>query len=103
MEKMGKRTKKMKNVYKIKTKANGAIDRFKVRMVVQGFNLIPNDEYFDSYSSVLAPGNTRMLMYLAAQTGETLSQADVGNAFVEAPLPDDEIIFVEQHPEAQIP
>jgi len=41
-------------------------------------------------------------MYIAAQTGEELSQADIGNAFVEAELDDDEIIFVEQHADAAV-
>ena len=87
----------MKNVRKIKVTRDGDIDKYKTRMVVQGFSLLPNDEYYDSYSSVIGAGNTRTLMYIATQTGEELSSADVGNAFLEADLPEDEVVFVEQH------
>ena len=102
MVKMGKKTKKMKVVRKIKINKDGSIDKYKSRLVVQGFSLLPNDEFFQSYSSVIASSNTRLLMYIAAQTGEELSQADIGNAFVEAELDDDEIIFVEQHADAAV-
>ena len=103
MEKSGKKPKKIKSVRKIKQKRDGTIEKYKTRLVVQGFSLIPNDEFFDSYSSVIAAGNTRMLMYLAAQTGEELSSADIGNAYLEAELPEDEVIYVEQHDDAQLP
>ena len=102
MEKLGSKTKKMKNVRKIKVTRDGEIDKYKTRMVVQGFSLLPNDEYYDSYSSVIGAGNTRTLMYIATQTGEELSSADVGNAFLEADLPEDEVVFVEQHPDAAV-
>ncbi|MAB36122.1 MAG: hypothetical protein CL975_02195 [Euryarchaeota archaeon] len=102
MERMGRKPKKLKNVRKIKVNRDGKIEKYKTRQVVQGFSLIPDMEFFENYSSVLAPTNTRMLMYLSAQTGEKLSSADVGNAFVEADLPDDEVIFVEQHPETEL-
>ena len=102
MQKLGKKTKKMKNVYKIKVNRDNEIDKYKTRMVVQGFSLLPNDEYYDSYSSVIAAGNTRMLMYIATQTGEDLSMADVGNAYLEAELPEDEVVFVEQHPDTAV-
>ena len=102
MEKLGRKPKGMKNVYKIKTKKDGSIERFKTRMVVQGFSLYPNNEYYDKYSSVMAPTSLRLMSYLAAQTGETISGADVGNAYLEAELDESELIFVEIHPDAEI-
>ena len=101
MVKQGKRPKKTKVVYKIKKNAEGQIDRAKCRLVVQGFSLIHNNEYYESFSSVLSHANMRMLLYISAQTGETISSADVGNAFLEAPL--DDVVYVEQHPEFDDP
>ena len=43
-----------------------------------------------------------MLMYISTQTGEELSSADVGNAYLEADLPEDEVVFVEQHPDTEV-
>ena len=99
MEKEGYRTKKTKTVYKWKIDRDGNIEKAKCRIVVQGFNLIPNREYFDSFSSVLSHASMRMLAYISAQTGESLSSADVGNAYLEAPLYDN--VFIEQHPECE--
>ena len=82
MKAMNKRTKKLKVVRKIKVTKDGEIEKFKSRMVIQGFSLTPEDEFFESYSSVVAASNTRMLLYVAAQTGEDLSSADVGNAYL---------------------
>ena len=93
---------RLKAVRKIKVTKDGEIEKYKTRMVVQGFSLTPEDEFFESYSSVVAASNTRMLLYVAAQTGEDLSSADVGNAYLEADLPEDEVVFVEQHPDAEL-
>ena len=102
MKAMNKKAKKLKAVRKIKVTKDGEIEKFKTRLVVQGFSLTPEDEFFESYSFVVAASNTRMLLYVAAQTGEELSSADVGNAYLEADLPEDEVIFVEQHPDAEL-
>ena len=98
----GKKPKSVKNVYKIKTLKDGNIERFKCRMVVRGFSLHPNDEFHESYSSVMSPATMRLMAYLEVQSGEVLSSADVGNAFLEADLPDTEEIYIEIHPDAEI-
>merc|ERR1712153_122206 len=90
MTKSGKRPKGMKTVYKYKVTDTGEIERAKVRIVVQGFSLIPGSEYHESYSSVLANANLRILLYISSQTGERMSIADVGNAYLEADLDPDE-------------
>ena len=93
----GKKPKGMKTVYKYKVTENGDIDREKVRIVAQGFSLIPGLEYHESYSSVLSQSNLRLMLYLAAQTGEKLSSADIGNAYLEAALDPEEVVYLEQH------
>ena len=97
MEAVGARPKRCKGVYKLKVTKDGEIERAKYRMVVQGFSLIPGVEYHNSYSSVLSKANLRTMLYISAQTGERLSCGDVGNAYLEASLDENEHIFVEQH------
>ena len=66
-----------KTVNKIKTAKFGEIDKYKCRIVVQGF------------SSVLGHASLRMLLYVAAQDPEEqISSANIGNAFLEADLKD---------------
>ena len=84
-------------MYKLKVTKDGEIERAKYRMVVQGFSLIPGVEYHNSYSTVLSKANLRTMLYISAQTGERLSSGDVGNAYLEASLDENQHIFVEQH------
>ena len=86
MEARGKKTKGVKVVYKLKRDKDGNLDKYKCRLVVQGFNLHPNNEYHERHSSVLTPTTLRLLAYVETQTGEKMSSADIGNAFIEADL-----------------
>ena len=101
MIKANHKAKPTKTVYKIKTAKSGEIDKYKCRIVVQGFSLIPNNEFYDSFSSVLGHASLRMLLYVAAQDPkEQISSADIGNAFLEADLKDP--VYIEQHPEVHV-
>ena len=96
----GHKTKSTKVVHKWKVNRDGMIERAKCRLVVRGFNLLPGKEYFESHSSVLGHQALRVLLHTSVQTGETMSSADIGNAFVEAELHDP--VYIEQYPECPL-
>ena len=95
----GKRTVKCKWVWKLKVNKDGSIERYKARKVVQGFRLRQGEDYYDTYSPTMSATTLRMLVAISTQTGETLSGADVGNAYLEADMDDDQIVYIEQDPE----
>ena len=55
-------------------------------------------DYYDTYSSVLGYNSLRIMLNIAAITGEQISQADIGNAYVESSPDEDTEIFVTQAP-----
>ena len=95
----GKKTVRCKWVWKLKVNKDGSIERYKARKVVQGFRLRHGEDYYDTYSPTMGATTLRALVAIATQTGETISGADVGNAYLEADMEDDQIVYVEQDPE----
>ena len=95
----GKKVIKTRFVYKIKQNADGSIKKYKSRLICQGFLLRYGIDYYDTYSSVVGYSSLRTLIALSANTGETFSGYDVGNAYCESSPDDDTPVYVEQPPE----
>ena len=89
---------KTKFVYKIKQNKDGTIQKYKSRLIAQGFLLRWGVDYFDTYSSVVGYNSLRTLLAISASTGEKFSQADIGNAYIESSPDDDTPVYVEQAP-----
>jgi hypothetical protein len=94
----GKTTTKCKPVFKVKVDKEGNITKYKSREVVQGFRLRQGEDYFDTYSPTMNPTTFRLLQAMSVQTGERITGADVGNAYLEADMEDDQHVFVEINP-----
>ena len=75
---------KTKWIYKIKQNSDGAVSKYKSRLVAQGFLLRWGVDYYDTYSSVVGYNTLRTILNISAITGEKISQADIGNAYVES-------------------
>ena len=84
---------KTKWVYKIKQNADGSISKYKSRLVAQGFLLRWGIDYYDTYSSVVGYNTLRTMLQVAAITGDHISQADIGNAYVESSPDDDTPVY----------
>ena len=80
-------------IYKIKQNDDGSISKYKSRLVAQGFLLRWGIDYYDTYSSVVGYNTLRTMLNISAITGEKISQADIGNAYVESEPDEDTSIL----------
>lgn len=81
-------------VLRIKRKPNGAIDRYRARLVARGFSQVHGIDYSETYAPVAHMSSIRMLFAHAAIHGLRIAQFDVKTAFLYGDL--DEKIFMEQ-------
>ncbi|CAI7849739.1 unnamed protein product [Closterium sp. NIES-54] len=82
-------------VFRIKTKADGTIEKFKARWVMRGFDQEHRRDFTETFAPVSRHTSLRILLAIAAMNRKKLRQIDVANAFLYAPV--DAEIFVE-HP-----
>ena len=79
----------MKWVYKVKKDRLGAIQRYKCRLVAQGFFQVFRQDYTDTYSPVAKFTSIWTLLAITAQLGLKVHQMDVDTAFLNAPIYED--------------
>ncbi|CAI7768847.1 unnamed protein product [Closterium sp. NIES-54] len=80
-------------VFRIKTKADGTIEKFKACWVVRGFDQEHGRDFSETFAPVSRHTSLRILLAIAAMKKRKLRQIDVANAFLYAPV--DAEIFVE--------
>ncbi|GKG27421.1 retrovirus-related pol polyprotein from transposon TNT 1-94, partial [Tanacetum coccineum] len=83
-------------VFRTKFLADGTIDKFKARLVAQGFTQVPGLDYSSTFSSVVKASTVRIILSLAVLNKWPLHQLDVKNAFLNGNLSD--IVYMEQPP-----
>ncbi|XP_022024710.1 uncharacterized mitochondrial protein AtMg00810-like [Helianthus annuus] len=64
-------------IFRTKFKADGSIERYKARMVAQGFTQIPRLDYSHTFSPVVKAATVRTVLALAVINGWKLHQLDV--------------------------
>jgi hypothetical protein len=81
-------------VWLIKRKADGSIERFKARLVAQGFSQIPGLDYVEIFSPTFRPASLRLVLALTAIQDLCLHSLDISNAFLNGEL--EEEIYMKQ-------
>ena len=81
-------------VFKKKTKADGSIERFKARLVAQGFSQKQGLDYDETFSPVIRFESVRSLVAVATQKQLKLHQMDITAAFLNGHL--EEEVFMKQ-------
>nr|GEZ33640.1 zinc finger, CCHC-type [Tanacetum cinerariifolium] len=81
-------------ILKRKMKVDGSIDKYKARLVIQGFRQKEGIDFFDTYDLVDRITTIRLLLALAAIHDLVIHQMDVKTAFLNGDL--DEEIYMKQ-------
>ena len=81
-------------VFKVKTNEDGKVERYKARLVAQGFTQVKGADYDETFCPVVRMESLRMLVAMGVQRGLQLYQVDVTTAFLNGVL--EEEIFMRQ-------
>lgn len=81
-------------VFKLKHKADGNIERHKVRLIAKGFKQRYGLYYEDTFSPVIKPTTVRLILSLAVSRGWCLRQIYVHNTFLHGVL--EEHVYMKQ-------
>ena len=81
-------------VFKVKTAADGSIERYKARLVAQGFSQKYGLDYDETFCPVVRPESIRTVIALAVKKGLKLHQMDVTTAFLNGEL--EEEVYMKQ-------
>ena len=81
-------------VFKKKTKSDGSIERYKARLVAQGFSQKQGLDYDETFSPVIRFESFRTLVAIAVQKGLKLHQLHITAAFLNGHL--EEEVFMKQ-------
>ena len=81
-------------VVKVKIEGDGCVDRYKARLVAQGFSQTKAMDYDETFCPVVRMESLRTIVGLAARNGLKLHQLDVITAFLNGKL--DEEVYMKQ-------
>jgi hypothetical protein len=96
----GKKNIGVKWVYKTKLNADGEVEKYKARLVAEGFSQQPGIDYNETFAPVARIETVRMVLAIAAQNKWVMHQMDVKSTFLNGCL--EEEVYVKQPPGYEI-
>ena len=90
----GKKAIGSKWVFKVKTNADGSIERYKARLVAQGYNQKFGADYDETFCPVVRQESFRLLIAKSVQQGLEMHHVDVNTAFLNGTL--EEEVYLRQ-------
>nr|GFC43753.1 zinc finger, CCHC-type [Tanacetum cinerariifolium] len=88
-------------IFKRKLSVDGTIEKFKARLVIQGFRQKLGIYYFDTYASVARISTIRLLIALASIYSLIIHQMDVKTTFLNGKL--EEEVYMNQSKGFMVP
>jgi len=82
----GKKAVGCKWVFTVKYTPTGLIDRYKARLVAQGFSQVPGDDYLETFSPTIRAESLRILLAIGAFEDLEMRQIDVISAYPRSKL-----------------
>jgi hypothetical protein len=76
----------VKWVYNTKLNADGEVEKYKARLVAQGFSQQPGIDYNETFAPVARIDTVRMVLAIAAQNRWIMHKMDVKSAFLNGYL-----------------
>ncbi len=80
-------------MFRVKYTPTGQIDKFKARLVAQGFSQVPGIDFNEVFSPTLKLDSLHTMLAIAAMEDLEVYQLDVVNAYINGKL--EEMIYIE--------
>lgn len=87
-------------VFKVKRNAYGDIERYKARLVAQGFSQRPGMDFIEdqTFAPTMRFAAIRSILALAAIEDWEIESVDISNAYLNGVMPPDQVVYMKQAP-----